>query len=205
MILSILIIMFILMGVVIGIKRGFTYQLIKMLSLFITIIGSLLLKNIVAKLFINYFDFLDMNPHLKIIFYRGIAFIVLCFIIRIIIRLLLKLSKKFEKLLNATIILGIPSKILGGILGFVEFYIYAFIILLILSIPIFKVNVKSSKVANSILNETPAASKKVDTELFDELQEAYNSCHDDCEEKYIKILNKHGIVAKEKAKDMNLD
>ena len=92
-----------------------------------------------------------------------------------------------------------------GILGFVEFYIYAFIILLILSIPIFKVNVKSSKVANSILNETPAASQKVDTKLFDELQDAYNSCGDNCEEEYIKILNKHGIVAKINDKDMKLD
>lgn len=201
MILSILIIMFILSGVILGIKRGFTYQLIKMLSLFITVVGALFFKNIVAKLFINYFDFLDMNPHLKIVFYRGIAFILLCFIIRIIIGLLLKISKKFEKLLNATIILGIPSKILGGILGFIEFYIYAFIILLILSIPIFKVNVKNSKVANIILNNTPAPSKKVDTDLLDELQDTYNSCHDDCEEKYIKILNKHGIVAKEKDMD----
>ncbi len=201
MILSILIIMFILSGVILGIKRGFTYQLIKMLSLFITVVGALFFKNIVAKLFINYFDFLDMNPHLKIVFYRGIAFILLCFIIRIIIGLLLKISKKFEKLLNATIILGIPSKILGGILGFIEFYIYAFIILLILSIPIFKVNVKNSKVANIILNNTPTPSKKVDTELLDELQDTYNSCHNDCEEKYIKILNKHGIVAKEKDMD----
>ena len=201
MILSILIIMFILSGIILGIKRGFTYQLIKMLSLFITVVGALFFKNIVAKLFINYFDFLDMNPHIKIIFYRGIAFILLCFIIRIIIGLLLKISKKFEKLLNATIILGIPSKILGGILGFIEFYIYAFIILLILSIPIFKVNVKNSKVANIILNNTPTPSKKVDTELLDELQDTYNSCHNDCEEKYIKILNKHGIVAKEKDMD----
>ena len=201
MILSILIIMFILSGIILGIKRGFTYQLIKMLSLFITVVGALFFKNIVAKLFINYFDFLDMNPHIKIIFYRGIAFILLCFIIIIIIGLLLKLSKKFEKLLNATIILGIPSKILGGILGFIEFYIYAFIILLILSIPIFKVNVKNSKVANIILNNTPTPSKKVDAELLDELQDTYNSCHNDCEEKYIKILNKHGIVAKEKDMD----
>ena len=201
MILSIIIIMFILMGVVIGIKRGFTYQLIKMLSLFITIVGALLLKNIVAQLFINYFDFLDMNSHLKIIFYRGISFIILCFIIRIIIKLLLKLSKKFEKLLNATIILGIPSKILGGILGFIEYYIYAFIILLILSIPIFKINIKSSKVANVILNETPAASKKVDTSLFSELQDVYNSCSNDCDKEYIKILNKHGIIDKKSIAD----
>ena len=102
MILSILIIMFILSGVILGVKRGFTYQLIKMLSLFITIVGALFFFNFFAKLFINYFDFLDMNPHIKIIFYRGISFILLCFIIRIIIGLLLKLSKRFEKLLNVS-------------------------------------------------------------------------------------------------------
>ena len=198
MVLSIIIIMFILMGIIIGIKRGFTYQLIKMLSGIVILVLSLLLKNPLANLFIKYFDFLNINKGLSIIFYRGIAFIILCFIFKMLIRLLLKASKKFEKLLSATIILGIPSKILGGVLGFVEYYIYAFIILLILSIPIFKIDVNDSMVARSIIGSTPALSKKVDTDLFAELQEEFDKGNNASEDEYIKILKRHGLI-----KDIN--
>lgn len=194
MILSIIIVMFILMGVIVGIKRGFTYQLIKMLSTFVVFIFALLLKNKVALIFVKYFNFLDIDKSLSIIFYRGISFILLCFILKMIIRLLLKISRNFEKLLNATIILGIPSKILGGILGFIEYYIYVFIILLILSIPVFNINVKSSSVARTILTDTPALSKKVDISLFNELQDEYNKKDNASDEEYIKILKRHGII-----------
>ena len=117
------------MGVIVGAKRGFTYQLIKMISTILVVLLALLLKDFVANIFIDHFNFIDIDPAISIIFYRGIAFIILCFIFKMIFRILLKTSKKLENLLNKTIILGIPSKILGGVLGFIEYYIYAVIIL----------------------------------------------------------------------------
>ena len=193
MILSIIIIMFILMGVIVGAKRGFTYQLIRMISTILVLLLALLLKDFVANIFIEHFNFIDINPAISIIFYRGIAFIILCFIFKMLFRILLKTSKKLENLLNKTIILGIPSKILGGILGFIEYYIYAVIILSILSIPIFKINVVDSKVARSILNSVPKV-YKLDTSLFTELQEVSNRCDGLCEEEYMGVLKKHGII-----------
>ena len=193
MILSIIIIMFILMGVIVGAKRGFTYQLIKMISTILVVFLALLLKDFVANIFIDHFNFIDIDPAISIIFYRGIAFIILCFIFKMIFRILLKTSKKLENLLNKTIILGIPSKILGGVLGFIEYYIYAVIILSILSIPIFKINVVDSKVARSILNSVPKV-YKLDTSLFAELQEISNNCDGICEEEYKEVLKSHGII-----------
>lgn len=193
MILSIIIIMFILMGVIVGAKRGFTYQLIRMISTILVVLLALLLKDFVANIFIDHFNFIDIDPAISIIFYRGIAFIILCFIFKMIFRILLKTSKKLENLLNKTIILGIPSKILGGVLGFIEYYIYAVIILSILSIPIFKINVVDSKVARSILNSVPKV-YKLDTSLFAELQEISNNCDGICEEEYKEVLKSHGII-----------
>lgn len=193
MILSIIIIMFILMGVIVGAKRGFTYQLIRMISTILVLLLALLLKDFVANIFIEHFNFIDINPAISIIFYRGIAFIILCFIFKMLFRILLRTSKKLESILNKTIILGIPSKILGGILGFIEYYIYAVIILSILSIPIFKINVVDSKVARSILNSVPKV-YKLDTSLFTELQEVSNRCDGLCEEEYMGVLKKHGII-----------
>ena len=181
------------MGVIVGAKRGFTYQLIRMISTILVVLLALLLKDFVANIFIDHFNFIDIDPAISIIFYRGIAFIILCFIFKMIFRILLKTSKKLENLLNKTIILGIPSKILGGVLGFIEYYIYAVIILSILSIPIFKINVVDSKVARSILNSVPKV-YKLDTSLFAELQEISNNCDGICEEEYKEVLKSHGII-----------
>ena len=193
MVLSIIIILFILMGVIVGLKRGFTYQLIKMISTILVVLVSFLLKDFVANIFIDHFNFIDINPAISIIFYRGISFILLCFIFKILVSLLLRTSKKFESILNKTIILGIPSKILGGVLGFIEYYIYAVIILSILSIPIFKLNILDSVVARSILNSVPKV-YKLDTSLFAELQEISNNCDGICEEEYKELLKSHGII-----------
>ena len=193
MVLSIIIIMFLALGVIIGAKRGVIYQLVKMVSAIVVVVLSLLLKNFVAHIFLNHFNFIDLDPSLSIILYRGIAFIILCFIFRILIRLLLKLSKRFEKLLDKTIILGIPSRILGGLLGFIEYYIYTVIILAILSIPIFEINTLDSGVARFILNKVPRISR-IDSHFFSELQNIYNKCGNKCGDEYTKLLEHYDIT-----------
>ena len=198
MIISIVIIILLIFGIIIGAKRGFTYQLIKMLGIFLVLTLSFLLKNKLALLFLNHFNFIDLDSAISILFYRGISFIILFFIFRLVLKLILKLSKNFEKVLNATIILGIPSKILGAILGFIEYYIYIFIILVILSIPIFKLDLKNSFVARFMLNKTPLLSSNNNVELIDELSLEFNK---DVvkEEDIVDILVKHKVIKEEDA------
>ena len=194
MVLSIIIIMFILLGTVVGIKRGFLYQLIKMLSNIIVFVVAILLKNPVADILINNFDIINIDKSISIIFYRAISFILICFILKLVILLVLKITRVLEKVLEATIVLAIPSKILGGILGFIEYYIYTFIILVILSIPVFNIDVYKSRLAKSILNKTPLVSKSVDVSLFEDLKSEYDKGDIASEEEYIKILKKHGVI-----------
>lgn len=194
MILSIIIVMFIALGTIVGVKRGFLYQLIKMLSNIIVFVVALLLKNTVADILINHFDIINIDKSISIIFYRAISFILICFILKLIITLVLKITRIIEKVLEATIILAIPSKVLGGILGFIEYYIYAFIILLVLSIPVFNIDVYKSDAAKFILKETPLISKRVDISLFEELKREYDKGTNAKEEEYIKILKEHGII-----------
>lgn len=194
MILSIIIVMFIALGTIVGVKRGFLYQLIKMLSNIIVFVVALLLKNTVADILINHFDIINIDKSISIIFYRAISFILICFILKLIITLVLKITRIIEKVLEATIILAIPSKVLGGILGFIEYYIYAFIILLVLSIPVFNIDVYKSDAAKFILKETPLISKRVDISLFEELKRKYDKGTNAKEEEYIKILKEHGII-----------
>ena len=72
---------------------------------------------------------------------------------------LLSQTSIFEKILNTTIILGIPSKIAGAIVGLIHHFIISFVILYILSIFCFDVDfVNESELKNKILNNTPVLS-----------------------------------------------
>lgn len=197
MIISIVIIILLIFGIIIGAKRGFTYQLIKMLGVFLVLFLSLLLKNKLALLFLYKFDFIEIDPAISILLYRGISFIILFFIFRLLLRLILKLSKNFEKILNATIILGIPSKILGAILGFIEYYIYIFILLVILSIPVFKLDLKDSSVADFILNKTPFISSNDNVSLINELALEFNKGDELSETEMVDILVKYKVIKEE--------
>ena len=80
----------------------------------------------------------------------------------IIFRVILALTGIFEKILKFTIILGIPSKIGGFILGIIEGYIIMFVVLFVLSQPFFKIDVvEDSKYREPILNSSPILSNIV--------------------------------------------
>ena len=192
MIISIVILILLSFGVLLGIKRGFTYQLIKMVGIFLILILSYLLKDLIAEIFIKYFDFIKIDKSISIIFYRMLSFIILCFIFRLILQLLLRISKTFENILKATVILSIPSKILGGILGFIEYYIYIFIILLVLNLPFMPIDIGKSKIASSMINGTPLMSENLDMTLFEDLKEVVDSKGNT--EDYLEVLIKHGII-----------
>lgn len=193
MILSIIILMFLALGIIIGAKRGFTYQLIKMVGTILIVILSFISKDVVANFLQNNFDFVNLDKHMSILVYKFISFLLVFFILKLLLLLLLKLSKVFEKMLNATIILGVLSKILGGILGFIEYYIYTFIILLILCLPIFKINITDSKIAKIIVKDTPLVSRKINGNLIVELKEKIDLKNFD-EKEYEKILKKYEVL-----------
>ena len=119
-------------------------------------------------------------------------------------------SGLFEKILTATIILGIPSKILGAILGVVQNLIYIFIVLYILSLPMFNLSIiKDSKVANTILEKTPILNKICDgtLDVFNEvinLKDEYETTTNVVEynQKTLNIMIKNNVITKENAQKL---
>ena len=61
-------------------------------------------------------------------------------------------------MVRATVILALPSKILGGLLGIIEMYVFLYIVLFIVTMPIFSVSrskyITESKLKDKILNNT---------------------------------------------------
>lgn len=198
MIVSLIIIILLIFGFLLGFKRGFTYQLIKMIGIFAVLFLSIIFKDELGLFLLNNFDIFNLNSTISIIIYQSISFIILFFVFNLILRIILKISASFEKILKATIILGIPSKILGGILGFIEYYIYIFLILMILSLPIFNLNIKSSELANFMLNKTPIISKS-GIDVLDDVKDEYQKDEEINEQEILDILIKNDIISKEDA------
>ena len=159
---DIIIILIILLSGVIGLKRGFTKELVCFLGFFLVIVLSFILKNPVSSFFYNHLPFFKFGGLFKgitsinILLYEVLAFLIIASILLIILRLVIFATSVFEKLLKLTIILGIPSKILGCVLGLIEGVVWCFIILYIVSLPLFNIKeVNESKLKDDILKKTP--------------------------------------------------
>ncbi len=156
------------LGALIGFKNGVTKQLVSFVGFIAVILLSFLLKNLVSGLLYEYLPFINFDTIFKgassfnILFYEIIGFIVIFSLLMIILRILLRITGVFETILKYTIILGIPSKIFGAIVGAVEYICYTFVILYFLSLPTFDISeVKKSKIADKILYSTPILSDSV--------------------------------------------
>lgn len=213
-IVDILILIFLGFGALIGFKKGVTNQLVSLIGIFAIIILSFILKNPVSVFLYNNLPFINFGGIFKdltvvnILFYEMIAFFVIFFILTIVFKILLKVTSIFEKILKFTIILGIPSKILGAVLGIIQNVIYAFIIIYILNLPTFYIKeVKESEVANTILNKTPILASVCDksmevieeiTKLKDEYSETSNM--GEYNQKVLNLMIDNGIITKENVK-----
>ena len=215
-IVDIIILIFLAFGALLGFKRGFTRQLVSLVGIFVIIILSYLFKNPVSVFLYNNLPFFNFGGIFKditvlnVLVYEVIAFFVVFFVLTIIFRILVKLTKWFEKILNATIILGIPSKILGAVLGVVQNLIYTFIVLYILSLPTFNLDIiKDSKVGNLILDKTPILNNIANKTLsvFNqviELKEEYDTTTDvgEYNQKTLNIMIDSGVITEENAKKL---
>jgi uncharacterized membrane protein required for colicin V production len=205
------IVLFILMYGIIGFKRGFIKQTTMFVGLFIVIIISFILKDPIANFMFEKLPFFDFWGIIKgvtvlnILLYEIVAFFFVFGILSILLRLFTFISSILEKVLNFTIILGIPSKILGFIVGLIEGYIIVFLIAFVLSQPIINFGLlKGSKYAPRILSETPilSQSSKNTVATFNEiysLKDKYKNSQNNAEfnRQSLDILLKYKIISVE--------
>ena len=186
-IIDILIVFFILIGGVVGFKRGFTSSLVNFIGVILVVIIAYFLKNPISEFLMSFCPFFNFGGIIKgvtvlnIAVYEIIAFILVFSILMIALKALLMATGILEMILNFTIVLGIPSKILGAIVGLIENYIIAFFVLYILSMPNFlEVDfIKNSTYREPILKNTPVLSRVAEStlEVLDEfkgLTDKYN-------------------------------
>ena len=159
------IILIILSGAVFGFKRGFTKQVLSFLGVFLVVVLAFWLKNPVSIFLYEHLPFFKFGGVLKgvtilnIALYELFSLFILIAVFTFVLKILIFASSVFERILSFTIVLGIPSKILGAIVGVIESFVWIFIILYILSLPVLHIEVvENSKLRPGILKNTPILS-----------------------------------------------
>lgn len=172
-IIDIIIILFLILGAYIGFKQGFTKSLVSFLGILFVAIIAYFLKNPVSEFLMSFCPFFNFGGIIKgvtvlnIAIYEIIAFILVFSILIIALKALLLATGILETILKFTIILGIPSKILGSIVGIIKHYVIIFFVLYFLSMPNF-VDVefiKNSNYREPILRNTPLLSNVAESTL----------------------------------------
>ncbi len=151
-----------------GLKRGVFKQAVITIGSILVFILAYYFKDYLANFFSYNFPFFNFKGEfsgistINIIMYQLLAFFITFSVFSAILSILIKITGIFEKILKMTIILSIPSKILGFLLGLVEGYLVVFILLFVISQPAFNLSIiDDSKFSPVILTTSPGLSKIV--------------------------------------------
>ncbi len=188
------ILLLLLMGTLVGFKKGVIKSVVSFVGTIIVVVLSFTLKNPLSVFLYTYFPFFNVGiTVINILIYEAIAFVLVFAILSTILGVVIKISGIIETLLKFTIILGIPSKILGAIFGFLEMYLFVFVALFALV----QFNVQSSlitdsKMADWILGKTPIVSNVME-DTYKGVKEivALNKNYKDSQDK--EKLNQDGL------------
>ena len=206
------IILFILLGGVIGFKEGVIKKLTSVIGLILVVVIAFILKNKLSIYFYENLPFFDLWGVIKgiqilnVIFYEMVAFLVIASILMLVYKLLLGVTGLIEKVLKATVILSVPSKILGFIVGLIEAYIWAYIILFILTLPMINLKeIYNSKVANYVMEKTPYLSKytkEIYMNIYDIIDNRQEKTNEQVNEEAMDLMLKYDIITTESAEKL---
>ena len=212
---DLIIIILLLIGGVVGFKEGAIKKLTSFIGLFVVVVLAFILKNKLSVYFYENLPFLDLwgvfkgVQILNVVFYELVAFVIIASVLMIGYRLLLIITGLIEKILKATVILSIPSKLLGFVIGIIESYVWIYIFIFILTLPVvnFK-EVYTSKIANSMLKDTPIlstfTSKTVDVynDIYKIVVNRKDKTNKELNEETMDLMLNYDIITKESAQKL---
>ncbi|MBQ2408038.1 MAG: CvpA family protein [Bacilli bacterium] len=163
---DLIIIVLLVMGALVGFKRGLIRQLLSLCGTIIAAVLAFLFKTPLAQLLCEYLPFFSFKgvlaglSVLNLFVYEVIAFLIILAIFVGLLQVLIFLSNILEKIVSMTIIFALPSKLAGAVFGVLENYIVVFIILYIVSLPFFNIDIiRGSELRDPIVTKTPVLNK----------------------------------------------
>lgn len=204
-----IIIIVLILSALIGFKKGFISSVVSFVGTLLVIILAFYLKNPVSSFLYEHLPFFSLGGKfsgigiVNILIYEAISYVITVVILSFILGIIVKISGIFNKLVHATVVLTLPSKILGAICGFIEGVVISFLLVFILSLisPVSSLY-NDSTYASMILESTPVLSNIVSdsyksiTEIYDiALKNENKSDKNEANQDGLKVLLKYEILS----------
>lgn len=180
-----IIIILLVLGILYGTKKGFLNGIISLIGLFVSFIMALLLRGVVADILLKGMPFLKFSgsykgiTSLNILFYEAVAFILVFLFLLSILSLVLKITGIVQKVIDYSVVLTLPSKILGVIVGIINALIISYVMsFIMLNINSTRQMVHDSKIAPYLLKNSVVISK--DTKKYYDSTTKINKIIDKC-------------------------
>lgn len=216
-ILDIIIVLILIMCAIVGFKRGAIKEIVSLVGIILVFVISFSLKGVLGNLlckFLPFFDFagsIEGLTVLNILLYQLIAFLIIYSLLYSVYMIVVKLSGVVQKLVHMTVVLWLPSKVIGAIVAALTGYIVIFAILLVLLIPLKNSSLfAESSIANYIIYESPVLSSSAEG-ISSSINEVYQLGEDVSHKRIsvneanletMDILLKYDIVSPEVAMDL---
>lgn len=209
------ILLYIILCGVIGLKEGAIRKTCSFIGLIIVLILAFHFKNKLSVYFYENLPFLNLwgvfkgIQTLNILFYETVAFAIIVSVLMIVYNVIIAITGIFQKVVDYTVILGIPSKLIGFLIGIIEGYIWLYIILFILTLPVFNIKIiQESKYANRILSGTPILSKYTEKTLdlyngvYTIITERENKTDKEINEESMDLMLQYNVITVESAEKL---
>lgn len=203
-IIDIIIMLFLLAGTLLGFKKGAIQSIASLVGVVVVVVLAYILKNPISQLMYTYLPFFKLGGVFKgitvinILIYEAIAFFIVLSVLGTLLGIILKITGVISKIVDYSIILTLPSKLIGIVVGFLESYVLVFIILFLLS-QFSGTNklLKDSKLTNLILTKTPYTNDfKKSYKAFEEIAEIGKSIDDNKKDyESLDTLLKYDIIS----------
>lgn len=159
------IILILIMSAIVGWKKGVIKETVSLVGIIIVFVIAYTFKESLGNILCKYLPFFHFSGNIKglvslnILIYQLLAFFIIYSVLYALYQLILKISGVLQKIVNFTIILALPSKIGGAIVGAIGAYIVIFAVLMIVLVPFKNIKlISESNMINNIVHKTPILS-----------------------------------------------
>ena len=174
------IILLLIMFLIVGFKNGVIREAFALIGIIAVFILSFVFKGLLGNLMCIILPFFKLSGIIEgfsvinILIYQIIAFMLVFAILLTIYEIFLKISKFIQKLVNLTIILILPSKLLGAVVSLIKGVIVLFAVFIVLMIPLKNSELfTGSTMVNQILYKTPILPQSSNN-YINTVEEIYN-------------------------------
>ena len=174
-VLDIALVLVLIMSAIVGFRRGAIKEIVSFVGIIIVFIVAFSFKGVLGNVLCKWLPFFNFAGNLEgvivlnILLYPLIAFLIIYSLLFSVYMIVVKISGIVQKIVHMTVILWLPSKLIGAVVAFITGYVMVFVVLLALLIPLKDTSIfKESKFANYIVYDTPvlaASSNNISTSI----------------------------------------